>query len=211
MTFLPFPTILVKQPIPAATCTWDPASLQGAIVLLPGASGPDLVMRNDGTGPYGADIGTVGKNSGLRYFEVVIEGSLGGLVAGGVGISQAANTVSPYTFGGSGYGIQFSSDGNLKDADTFGTIVGYGPNSFGSGKVVVMTAINFSTLKYWGGIDGTFVGNPSAGTGGQPIIAGTYFPACQIAITGTETMSATGNFSAGTWTYLPPPGFSQWR
>jgi len=211
VTFLPFPTILVKQPRHPAPCAWNPLVAKGPNSSVTSAflAGDDLIF-NVGLASAGATLGTIGKSSGKLYFEIDYTAQPPATVGiFGMGISQASNAVSPYTFGGSGFGAALT-DGILLDADT-SVSVNYGASLGGS---IGMLAVDFGALLMWVGETGTWAGggNPAAGTGGHPILAGTYFPAISIQETsGLVTLTGRGNFSAGTWTYLPPPGFSQWR
>ncbi len=210
---IPFPTVQLKQPIPAGPCKWNPGVVtdSGSITSLFSANDNLLFISAFGGGGIATStLGTTGKSSGKLYFEIQFEQSEAG--AQGIGIAQAVNPVSPYKFGGSGHGVQYSSDGSLVDVDTFGTIANYTPPIYtGAGSFVAQFAADLDSLLIWAGSNGVMVGNPAAGTGGQSIIAGTYYPAIWLHPQPSTTISGDGFFSQGQFRYGPPVGFSQWR
>ena len=89
-----------------------------------------------------------------------------------------------------------------------GSGTSYGGDGYGSGDVVLGTALDLDNGKIWWSFNGAWIanGNPAAGT--YPAytgLSGTFYPMVGIWDTASP---ATVNFGATAFTYTPPTGFS---
>jgi hypothetical protein len=80
-----------------------------------------------------------------------------------------------------------------------------------SSNITIMFAVDFNAGLYWGGVSGTFTGDPAAGTGGTSFTVGSND---WVALVGgyRETQpSAVGNINFGQrpFAYTPPTGFNR--
>lgn len=213
----PYPSVMMMQGGAGPGCVWNPATLFTAHTTGgdTGSLATPLQLSVNQAGATAHDveaavIGTVGKHSGKWYFEV----SKAGWPSGGsqaVGISQQPATAIGQNFGlTSGFGCALYDGGFLYDADTFGSVSGY-PSNINS---IIMCAVDLTNNLIWFGVNGTFVGNPAAGTGGKSILHTTYYPAAQTEFSsssGAGTATSTASFNAGSFAYTPPAGFAAWR
>lgn len=202
----PFPSPMMQGGL-GPVCIWNFATWQGNHPAGAGGTQFDAGAFSSALG-NACTVATVGKNAGKFYFEVAA-GTF--FPSGAIGISPQVNTNSPFLFGGAGLGIQYASDGSLTDTDTFGVIAGYGPTYTAAD--VIQVAVDLTNNLIWFGKNGTFVGNPAAGTGGKSIIHTLYYPAATVAATGNTINTATviSHFNTGSFSFTPPVGFSQWR
>lgn len=202
----PFPSPMMQGGL-GALCVWNSATWQGNH---PGGAGGNEFHSGNFSSALGeaCAVATVGKNLGKFYFEILAGPYF---PSGAFGLSPQVNSVAPFLYGGPGLGIQYASDGSLTDADTFGTISGYGP-TYASGDIIQI-AVDLTNNLIWFGKNNTFIGNPVAGTGGKSIIHTLYYPAITLAATGTNVNTSSGiaRWTTGSFTYTPPIGFSQWR
>ncbi len=212
----PFPSIMLQGGLGPA-CVWNPATIVNFhdYPVVPSLPTP-LEFKTTSTVSAGGPasvIATVGKRRGKVYFEVALSLLVSGSSAQ-VGISQQpGNTGSEYaTFGASGYGAVYESTGFAQDADTFESVSGYPTITDASG--IAMVAADLTDSLIWFGVNGVFVGNPAAGTGGLPILNTTYYPALYLDLFSSSppgTLTGTAAFSTGSTSYTPPMGFAQWR
>lgn len=199
----PFRPLLMTQLGPA--CTWDPALLNSTGTGPGGGSTLDTTKLIMGSTGKTADIGTVGKSSGLYYVEAVYGG------AGAIG-SQSAFGLSPQHLGqlsgnhlgDRGRGVGYYADGSVYGSDSMhGVTYGYAP-AWSLGDVIGI-AMDATHDLWWPRHNGVFVGDPVARTGGLALLNTLYFPAGQTDADGhvqtlTLRPSATG-----------PTGYRKWR
>lgn len=189
------------MPAQPPVCNWN---FYEAYVTPPSFSANRLTVTYS---TYGGIIGLLTKGVGKYYFEASFSIATGS-AAKGVGLTpgqNAVNTSNPFRFGVAGCGIQYNSDGSVREDDVFGTTVGYGP-TFINGDVIGC-AYDANAHKCWFSKNGTFVGNPAAGTGGLALLSTPYNP-CAWTITSGDIVGA---FSTGSFAHAPPTGFAQWR
>ena len=185
--------------------TWNPSDKHADIVL----SNGNLTARigSGDVGPYRAVRADVGKASGKWYWEVTI--SIGTPYPGnnspvGVATAEAVlQATKPHP------GADAASYGTNRIYKFHsGTGTSYGGDGYGSGDVVLGTALDLDNGKIWWSFNGAWMasGNPAAGT--YPAytgLAGTFYPMVGIWDTASP---ATVNFGATPFTYSPPTGFS---
>src|SRR5690606_15220250 len=118
---------------------------------------------------------TTSKGSGKWYFEVLFGGSLGNC---GVGVANASASLSNYL-------------GN--DANSYGWYnTGFnGPTTFTSGDVIGV-AIDADSRTIWFSKNGSFSGDPAAGTGGTA-----------LSVTGDLYVAFSEQFDSGSGTIRP--------
>lgn len=189
-------------------CTWDPDEINSTGTGPGGGSVLDptkLIMSSNG---QTACIGTVGKSSGLFYFEATYTGS------GAIG-SSASLGLSPHSIGqlptsllgASGKGVGYYANGSVKGRDSMGsTISGYAP-AWALGDVIGIAADLTHDL-WWPRHNGVFVGDPVARTGGLALLNTLYFPAGMTDADG-HTQSLTLRFSS--FSAPAPTGYRKWR
>lgn len=155
------------------------------------------------TGSWSPARAGAARNSGLRYFEVFHDNYDSGAVVGVVTADQDMTLdLSPSTsstgkcWGASGTNVRWTTE------------AGSGANPGGDGNDRTRgVAINFATGKMWFSWNGTFVGDPVAGTGESfDTIAGTVYPA--IWCTGPTV--ATLRLRADEFEFAPPTGYQAW-
>jgi hypothetical protein len=78
-----------------------------------------------------------------------------------------------------------------------------------SSNITIMFAVDFDAGLYWGGVSGTFTGDPSAGTGGTSFTVGSNAWVPLVGGYREEQPSAVGNANFGQrpFAYTPPTGF----
>ncbi len=178
---------------PATPTAWN----SGDMSVNTSLTNSSLAASNSGPGYWNRVRAYGGKTTGKWYFEstsasydVEI-----GLAAGSVtlGDRTAFGTSGPNAIGYySGYGwIRQGGD------------VGYQP---GWNNRRAMVAYDADAGRVWFGVNGQWVGDPAAGTGGYPFKpAGGVFPAGGAAFPGTSLAIVSQGF-----TYAPPAGFTGW-
>ncbi len=177
--------------------TWNAADKASPITLSNGG----LTFTTDASGHQGVR-GTAGHNSGKRYFEVTCNqtGPFGGF-----GISNAGASLTIF-LGSTIDAAVYYDDGNAY----------YGGSALGAAGAyaasdVLSVAVDIDADRVWFAKNGSFSGDPVAGTGGISVpgigapvypIGGTY--AGGVAI-------QTANFGASAFSYSPPTGFASWN
>lgn len=146
---------------------------------------------------------SMSKTSGKWYAEFIFTAtgtnSQAGIVDSTADMTSNANAVGNYA---SGYGLD-SYNGSYYHNNAVAGVSGLG--AFTSGDKI-MVAVDLDNRLLWFGKNGTWVGNPSAGTGASfTIPASTYYFA---ASTRYQNDSVTANFGSSAWLYTCPTGFS---
>lgn len=185
--------------VPAVT--WNPSDKDADITL----SGSNLIASANAMATQGSLRATLGRSSGLYYFETRIDTAGNAFVL--VGAAKASFVVTNDYLGNTidsvGY---FGVDGTRF---WNGSALAYG-TAFTAGDVIGV-AINFTSGKIWFAKNNTWQnsGDPVAGTGeALSGLSGEYFPALSFF---TNTYQATGRFKTASFTYSPPTGFSAWE
>ena len=141
---------------------------------------------------------TMGKSTGKWYFEITQVGTY----AGGENMAGVATSASPLdVLGGDQYGWVYETNGK-KRHDNYSQNFG---DSMADGDVYCF-AIDLDNGKMWAGKNGTWVGDPEAGTGEMYADSfGTVFPG----VGGAHTeVGFTANFGASAFAYTVPTGFN---
>lgn len=153
----------------------------------------------------------VSKSSGLFYYEaVLVSGPVSSFPY--IGIRPSGNAL-----GGNGPADPGGDAGCFAQSPNLGHETYHaGANLGGIGPAlatsdVFMVAVNLTSHIIWIGRNGTFdtlfgtPGDPAAGVGGATIATGSWSPWCAVAGT-----SITARFSAASWSFGAPSGFSEW-
>lgn len=178
-----------------ATFTWNPSATNASITL----SNGNLTASITSSSAYTITLGTVSRTTGKWYFEIKAD-VVGGVPAEyGFGIAPSTQGTSEWLGQSGTNSIGFYADGSK--------YVGGPPSSsasFVSGDVISI-AYDADTGKVWLAVNGTFSGDPAAGTGQ----AGTLTTGSAMCPGGEpyDTSSFTINT---TFSYSPPSGFSPW-
>uniref|UniRef100_A0A6M3JFF9 Putative tail fiber protein n=2 Tax=viral metagenome TaxID=1070528 RepID=A0A6M3JFF9_9ZZZZ len=171
--------------------TWNPADKDANCTL----SGGNLVVSKAG-GSYVGVRATISKTAGKWYFEITTPGYLAGYRSVGVGTAAEAltgiigGTVEGWGHLDSGIKYHTGSGGawgaNWSDADVIGV------------------AVDLDVGKIWISVNGSWYGDPVAGTGEMYSgLSGTLFPMTSLS-GGTSTV----NFGASAFAYAVPSGFN---
>ncbi|MES2634017.1 MAG: hypothetical protein V4669_13670 [Pseudomonadota bacterium] len=196
-------------PAPPVTVTWDPANKGYDTALSEG----DLVVTASLSGNIMITRSTVARSAGKQMFELTpLSHSSDGILA--VGLAKAAwdatdvagylgtnaNSIGIYTNGG--------AYTNGSDEINNGSTI---PDFANAPTDVLTLALNFDTGKVWMAVNGTFVGDPAAGTGE----AFTFTPNTEwyVAVSGFGSVTADSvraNFGASAFTATLPSGWSSW-
>jgi hypothetical protein len=174
----------------AAAVTWNPADKNASVTLSNGNKTANAASASQTV------RATSSKSTGAWYFEVVFTGNSFSFTVAGIANASALLTqyvganANGYSHGTGGFSY-FNGSGTASAPTLF-------PGD------TLMVAVDLTNLKIWFGVNGTWTGNPAAGTGQQYTIAsGTYYPACSPRQ--TDLILATP-----TTTYSPPTGFAAW-
>lgn len=169
--------------------TYNPSDKSADITL----SGGNLIATHASGGSFANVRSTTSKTSGKYYFEVTWSGGDGN---NGVGVANGSASLSNYL-------------GN--DANSIGWYdTGFGHPSgttFTAGDVIGI-AIDCTNGLIWYRKNGTFSGNPAAGTGGTSISLAAYYAA--VAFQYSTLGAGTINFGGSAFANSPPSGFSAW-
>lgn len=182
--------------VPEPKVTWNPADKNAAITL----SNNDL-KANHASGGYHGVRGTIGRSTGLYYFEALVPSGN----EGAVGISSASHSLSAPLGYGSTYGAGLYSDGKLWMNST-----STGTATFNDVRVGFL--VNLNTRRLWvRGPTGSWHlgGDPSAGGTGVDIssLTGTLYPHATLYFVG-DTTTIYG--SKSTITLGLPVGATVW-
>lgn len=150
-----------------------------------------------------------GRSTGKRYFEVDIAGIHNGYptsVAEDIGIAR------PFPQGS--VGNSMPADGACYRASgrqVFATVISSAIDTLTTGDVVGV-AVDFATGKVWFSKNGTFVGDPVAGTGnlGTIPLGGLYFPVVAVETGGSSVMNVTLRVIEDEFDSSLPAGYIPW-
>lgn len=183
------------------TVTWNPSDMATQLTL----SNANLtVTRNAGSSPWRVVRATDAHTTGKRYFEVLVVDP--GAQGVEIGVATAAFAIGGAIDSSAESWAIYSPTGALyySGSSDAGTSLG----TIGAGQRA-MWAVDFDAGKAWIGRQGTFDGNPGAGTGERftftPGLA--LFPAAACYNAGD---SLTGAFKAADFAYSLPSGFGAW-
>lgn len=184
----------------APATTWDPANKSSFITL----SGANLIAS--GTNTVGAEqpvLGTTSKSSGKRYYEASFLNLVGDNAGAGVANTLPANFANP---GNTPNAIHYCLNTGIVRYNNV-TQATQATYNHASVPAIVMVAIDKGADKIWFGLNGTFVGNPGAGTGGYSISGiGAVFPEFSAWNINASTLKR----KSSEFTYTPPSGFLGW-
>lgn len=179
--------------------TWNPADTDASVTL---SNGNLRATSTAGSAAYKSSRATFGKSTSKWYFELTYTTlpALSGIIFGvstlatGTGTYVGSNTIS--------WGIAFNGD-----KYTNGTNTNVLSSSSQGG--YAMVALDIGAGKIWFGLDGTFDGSPSAGTGPSFTgLSGTLYPMISVIGDGVSAASAgTANFGATALRHTAPSGF----
>ncbi len=175
----------------AAGVTWNPAAKSAGAVL----SNGNHTLTGDGGGDWESARGTTGLNSGKHYFDarIAVIGGAGG--GPGIGIADAAASLTTYL------GQDVHSAGYFANG-YYGTSNSYASAATLTVNDVFGVAVDIGAAKVWFAKNNVWHnGDPAAGTGGTSIagIGATIYPFGQS--------DGSGSLTAGA-NYAPPSGFS---
>lgn len=150
---------------------------------------------------------TLAHSSGKRYFEVRFERYSGSGFNGMVGIATSSAPVDTATGfpGGTndGYGVYWLS------GDKYRNSVGSSCLAAGDADDRYQVAVDFGAGKVWFGRNGTFSGDPSAGTGEAfSGVTGAHY--AMVSLLNPSMYQATAAFRSSDFAYSPPSGFGAW-
>jgi hypothetical protein len=179
---------------------WNPLDKNGTVVL----SGQNLTAN--GAGRVRANVSA---SSGKKYYECLINGTVGGSNAPGVGVATSALVLN------SGSGVWFPSSlgSSAYPAPTAFCNTGAPVNlnvAFNAGDVWGI-AVDITTGQLWFSRNGTFCngGNPGGGLAHNILldVGLTLFPATGMSAT---VSSVTARFKSTSWSFAAPSGFGEW-
>jgi hypothetical protein len=164
----------------------------------------------------GAGIGTAGtyvtdtyKAAGKRYYEALLTGTpqTGFPYSPALGIVNEAFVAGVQLAGAFISGWVFGSDGSVY-SHSVALASGLGTHAGGQ---VLMLALDCSTKKLWVGRNGTWNGNPAAGTGEVATVTGTSWSPCfSCNVGGSPQPGATLRTQTSDFSYAAPSGFASW-
>jgi len=173
--------------------TWDPATSHTSIILTNGNLTASKNTIFDRTA-----IATHGVASGKVYLEVTIN-NFNSIF---LGAQTAPFLVGGNILAGTEY---FGWRGTSNDVYSYNGATVSGPGTYGTGDVLGM-ALDMDTNQVWFSLNGTWQGDPAAGTG-SPVTglsAGPWFPGISM----NNTSSVTLNAGASAFVYPIPSGFT---
>lgn len=176
-------------PPPAGVLAFDPSKTNANLTL---SNSDKTVTENAAAGSVSA-LGLTGKNTGKWSFRVLMTGT-SSVISVGLGLTTA--NLNSYA-GGSAGSWGYIGAGTVR----LNSVVQATYSAYTSGDAIDV-AFDADAGKLWFGKNGTWNGNPAAGTGGLTIAAGTWYP--QV---GLVDLNDTGTLQLGT----PPSGFSTWE
>jgi hypothetical protein len=199
---------MIEPIIGGTVVTWN-ASDKGADLTL---SGSNLIATRDGTNnnSWRTVRANTSRSSGKYYFEVdnTTNGSGNGYMS--CGLCNATQSLTAQIGSSTnGYGLQANNTGGASSYYNAAQTSPFGA-SFITGGQNMMVAVDFDAGKIWWGINGTWAGDPAAGTGNTfSFTAGTtLFPGASLYGT---TQVITGCFKTADFAHSVPSGFAAWE
>jgi hypothetical protein len=185
-----------------AASTWDPVIQTGVWSFSLGNKRATAV-----SGAVKTTLGTIGRSSGKRYFEIVrvSGGEFSVLVRDEYGATRerppaGSNSLSQFGLAWRRAGAIFSNGTNIA------TVAQVGANG------VVCVAIDFAASKAWLGLNGAWLSgaNPALGIGATitSLTAGTYYPASSSEASSALVTDLRTSYSE--FAYPVPDGFTSW-
>lgn len=180
------------------TVTWDPDNDGANLVYSNGDLTAGISVNYD----WEQTLATKPMGTGKHYFEVAVVSNPQISANNVIGIQNGAEDKASYV-GDTSDGWGYMSNGRYYNS---GALTGKPGWATGG---VVMVAVDLDNHKLWFGLNGTWDGDPAAGTGAaySNLTAGDIYPA---AAPYHSYVTCTGHFAAGDFTYAPPTGFSAW-
>jgi hypothetical protein len=185
-------------------CTWNPVYKLGSY--------ENLQLKNGNLYTekflHGAAFGSIAMSTGKWYWEVTLDA--GNQMLGMMGTNSTGDGATNKSYNDStAYGVYPYSDiifaGNFGSGGSGST---GGVVSF-TGSGTVMLAFDADARKFWVGANGTWVGNPSAGTGNSlttPTTIPSFVPWIHAAATSQEN-NGFANWGQRPFAYTAPSGF----
>ena len=184
-------------------CTWNPTYKVGSYSNLTLRDGNLYTEK----ATHAAAFGSIAMSTGKWYWEVTLEA--GNQMIGMMGTNSTGDGASGYSYNDSkAYGVYPWSDiifaGNFNSVGSTGGVV-----SFQNSVKTVMFAFDADARKLWFGVDGTWVGSPSAGTGNSlttPTTIPSFVPWIHSAAT-TQNNNGIANWGQRAFAHTAPSGF----
>lgn len=176
-----------------AIATWNPADKEASLTL----SNGDLTVTQPGSNGWRSVRSTLSVSSGKYYWEITIDDAQGGDTLIGAGTSSFAITSycgsDADSYGWYGSGSKYNN----------GASSGYAP-TYTTGDVVGV-ALDLDNGKIWWSKNGTWTGDPVAGTGeAYSGLSGEFYAAVSPY---NANKILTANFGASSFSYSVPDGF----
>lgn len=197
--------------------TWDPTRIMSGDYAVVLGNGNRTATQVTAAGVSKEVHGTTVRTSGKFYYEVAFTrtGGTSGTVFNAAAGVEWEDPNSPYIANTGGAGSSAFGWSNNSVIGKDGAYVSFS-EGFVSGDVL-MIAADLDGGKVWFGKNGTWVGDPGAGTGAAftdiKSGTGTEF-APQASIYGAQApyvpYALTANFAPADFAYVPPPGFTYW-
>lgn len=188
--------------------SFDPANKDADITL----SNNDKTATNTANSVNNTAIGETGKSTGKWYFEASTTDVGGGTDSHKVGIVNSSVNPTNYELGNDANSIAYRGfDGNANKGGI--TQATYTAWTTPSTTYRIMVALDATNEIVWFGLNGTWNGDPAAGTGGIDISSlggGALKAAVGLYNTSTPAVAMTGAFSDADVFYTPPSGFTAW-
>lgn len=183
----------VVSPGARVISTWNPADKDADIVL---SNANRTATLGPPSGTYNTLRGAVPKSSGKWVFDVTITSATSELSVGIANVLAPLNNYLGVDGNGLGY---YSTTGEVyRSGVLLNTLPTYGVGD------VISCAWDAGSTSVWFAKNGTWSGDPVAGTGSAGTIPGILFPAA------TLEASASAVTIGATLTYPAPTGFLAW-
>ncbi len=177
-----------------ATATWNPDDKAGTLTL----SNGNLTVTADNNGTWQSVRSTISNSSGKWYWEITADLTSGDML---VGVGTSSFSLTSYcgsdanSYGWYAGGTKYNNAGSTSYTPTYnidGTIIGL--------------ALDLDNGKIWWSKNGTWTGDPVAGTGEAfSGLTGTFFAGVSIY---AINKAFTANFGQSSFTYTVPTGFT---
>lgn len=188
---------------------WNPAQANSHVLF----SNGNLTVNSDIGQVQAAVYGLLASaDTGGKYWELVITMSDSN---DGYGIANTASSIADYAWlGGSADTVGWNSGGNVYNNGS-ASVTNW--PSYSSGNRLCFALDQVNNLLYGRVANGAWnagSADPTTGSGGYAIPAAVYAnPMCPAVVLANNldlSSQVTGYFTANSWLYAPPSGFSQW-